>query len=85
VGIRPEGKAPVREDARLIDPDSGTDIGAVTSGGYGPSVGAPVAMGYVERGYSEPGTPVQALVRGRPRDCTVAKLPFVPHRTKHAA
>ena len=82
VGLRPEGKAPVRDGARLLDADSEQDIGVVTSGGYGPSVGAPVAMGYVDRAYSAPDTTVTALVRGKPRLCRVVKLPFVPHRTK---
>jgi aminomethyltransferase len=78
VGLRPEGKAPVREGARLIDPESGEDIGVVTSGGYAPSVGAPVAMGYVAPDHSAPETVVHALVRGKPRPCRVVKPPFVP-------
>lgn len=81
VGLKPEGKAPVREDTRLVEPDSGQDIGVVTSGGYGPSVGGPVAMGYVARDYAAPDTTVHALVRGKARPCRVVKLPFVAHRT----
>jgi aminomethyltransferase len=81
VGLKPEGKAPVREETRLVDPDTEQDIGVVTSGGYGPSVGGPVAMGYVAREYAAPDTTVHALVRGKPRPCRVAKLPFVAHRT----
>ena len=81
VGLKPEGKAPVREGATLVDPDSGSEIGVVTSGGYGPSVGGPVAMGYVARTHAAPETAVAALVRGKQRPCHVAKLPFVAHRT----
>ncbi len=81
VGLRPEGKAPVREGATLIDPESGDQIGVVTSGGYGPSAGGPVAMGYVAREYAAPDTDIAALVRGKQRPCRVVKLPFVAHRT----
>ncbi len=81
VGLRPEGKAPVREGATLVDPERGAEIGVVTSGGYGPSVGAPVAMGYVERDYAAPETNIAAQVRGKQRPCRVVKLPFVAHRT----
>ncbi len=79
VGIRPAGRAPVREGAELVAPD-GAPIGTVTSGGFGPSVNAPVAMGYVTAASSEPGTPI--LTRGRRGDepAEVAPLPFVPSR-----
>jgi aminomethyltransferase len=52
----------------------------VTSGGYGPSVGAPVAMGYVAAAYAAEGTPLSLIVRGAARPAHVAPLPFVPHR-----
>jgi len=84
VGLKPDGKAPVREDTRLLDPDTGRDIGVVTSGGHGPSVGGPVAMGYVARDHAAPETTVHAMVRGKTRPCRVVKLPFVPHRTAGA-
>jgi glycine cleavage system T protein (aminomethyltransferase) len=76
VGIRPEGRAPVREGAELTD-TQGRAVGQVTSGGYGPTVGGPVAMGYVERAFAKPETALHALVRGKAHPVTVAKLPFV--------
>ncbi|MBK1669454.1 glycine cleavage system protein T [Rhodovibrio sodomensis] len=76
VGLLPEGRAPVREGAELYAPDGGGKIGTVTSGGFGPSVGAPVAMGYLQADYAKPGTAVDALVRGKPRRCRVARFPF---------
>ena len=79
VGLRPEGRAPVREGAELQD-GQGATVGRVTSGGFGPSVGAPVAMGYLDTGLAAADTAVTALVRGRELPCRVAKLPFAPHR-----
>ena len=79
VGLRPEGRAPVREGAELRD-GQGATVGRVTSGGFGPSVGAPVAMGYLDAGLAAPDTLVTALVRGRELPCRVARLPFAPHR-----
>ena len=79
VGIRPEGRAPAREDTEIVDP-AGNRIGRVTSGGFGPSVGGPVAMGYVERAHAAEGTALELLVRGTPRPGYVARLPFVPTR-----
>ncbi len=79
VGLRPEGRAPVREGAELVD-SQGRRIGQVTSGGFGPSVGGPVAMGYVEKEHAKPGTAVQAMVRGKPLAVTVTKMPFVEQR-----
>ncbi|CAM3715508.1 glycine cleavage system aminomethyltransferase GcvT [Litorimonas haliclonae] len=78
VGIKPDGKAPAREHTEVQDMDGNT-IGEITSGGYGPSVDGPVAMGYVARKFFKSGTPVQLLVRGKPRPATVVKLPFTPH------
>jgi aminomethyltransferase len=77
VGLRPEGKAPVREGAELVDPGDGRAIGHVTSGGYGPTVGAPVAMGYVGAAWAGPDSEVHALVRGKARPCRVVKMPFI--------
>jgi aminomethyltransferase len=79
VGIRPAGRAPIREGAEIIDPDGGV-IGVVTSGGFGATVNTPVAMGYVPPAFAEPGTTIQ--VRGRRGDeqAEIAALPFVPHR-----
>ncbi len=78
VGIKPDGKAPAREHTEVQDMDGNT-IGEITSGGYGPTVDGPVAMGYVARKFFKAGTPVQLLVRGKPRPATVVKLPFAPH------
>lgn len=77
VGLLVEGKMPVREGAKLFD--GNTEIGVVTSGGFAPSVGAPIAMGYVPRDHAEPGTALAAEVRGKRVACTVAAMPFVPH------
>ncbi|HRY25358.1 MAG TPA: glycine cleavage system aminomethyltransferase GcvT [Geminicoccaceae bacterium] len=79
VGIRPEGRAPAREGAAILD-GSGQAIGKVTSGGFGPTVDGPVAMGYVAGAAAEPGTPLQLEVRGRKLPARVEALPFVPHR-----
>ncbi len=79
VGIRPQGKAPVREGAKLVDAEGAT-VGMVTSGGYGPTVGGPVAMGYVDTALARPDTELQAIVRGRQHPINVVKLPFVKQR-----
>ncbi len=76
VGIRPAGRAPVREGTQLTDAD-GRAVGHVTSGGFGPTVGGPVAMGYVATPLATPGAEVFATVRGKALPVTVAKLPFV--------
>lgn len=81
VGIRPEGRAPVREGAELFL--NGEKVGVITSGGFGPTLDAPVAMGYVRSDLTKIGTKLEALLRGTPRPCTVAALPFVkPHYKK---
>ena len=79
VGLRPEGRVPVREGAELLDAE-GRGIGTVTSGGFGPTVGGPVAMGYVETAHAKPGMQVRALVRGKPQPLRVVRLPFVQQR-----
>jgi aminomethyltransferase len=83
VGLRPEGRAPVRAGAPLFaaEPDA-TPIGIVTSGGFGPSLGAPIAMGYVAVAASVPSTRMFAEVRGKRLPVVVARLPFVPARYK---
>jgi aminomethyltransferase len=82
VGIRAEGRQPAREGAEIWASGFGWSrrIGTLTSGGYGPSAGAPVAMGYVESAFATPGTAVRLLVRGKELPATVTSLPFVPHR-----
>ncbi len=79
VGIRPVGRAPAREGTEILEP-GGRPIGAVTSGGFGPTVGGPVAMGYVEAAFAEPGTEIVLKVRGREIPARVHPLPFVEHR-----
>jgi aminomethyltransferase len=81
VGVRPEGRAPAREGAPIAD-KTGRVIGRVTSGGFGPSADAPVAMGYVETAFAVDGTEIDLLVRGKPLAARVAPMPFVPHRYK---
>jgi len=78
VGIKPEGRAPAREHTEIQDLD-GNIIGEITSGGFGPSAGGPVAMGYVARKFFKSGTDVQLIVRGKARPAKVVKLPFAPH------
>ena len=80
VGIKPEGRAPMREHTKLFDSE-GTPIGEVTSGGFGPSVGGPLAMGYVETRCAKPDTPITAQVRGKMHDAMVVRLPFVEQRS----
>ena len=83
VGIKPEGRAPAREGTEIQN-EAGQTIGRVTSGGFGPTVGAPVAMGYVAHGYWDPGTAIRLLVRGVARPAHITELPFVPHRYRRA-
>jgi aminomethyltransferase len=79
VGLLVEGRQPVREGATVVDA-SGATIGHVTSGGYGPSVGAPIAMAYVPLAMATPGTRLQLSQRGKAHAATVTPMPFVPHR-----
>ena len=83
IGIRPDGRAPAREGAAVLDP-GGTRIGTITSGGFGPTAGGPVAMGYVTAEAAEIGAAVSLLVRDKPRPATIVKLPFVPHGYRRA-
>jgi aminomethyltransferase len=79
VGLLPQGKAPLREGAALLTPD-GRVVGRVASGGYSPSLSRPIAMGYVETAFAEPGVSLASELRGKPVDVIVTSLPFVPHR-----
>lgn len=79
VGLTIEGKAPVRGGATLTNA-AGEAIGSVTSGGFSPSLGRPIAMGYVSTVHAKPGESVSAEVRGRQIECSVTALPFVPQR-----
>jgi aminomethyltransferase len=78
IGIRFEGRAIAREGAEIVDA-SGAIIGRVTSGGFGPSVGAPIAMGYVLAPNATTGAPIGVMVRGKPLAAMIAALPFHPH------
>ncbi|MBI5264270.1 MAG: glycine cleavage system aminomethyltransferase GcvT [Bradyrhizobium sp.] len=83
VGLKPEGRAPVREGAPLfVDAASSEQIGTVTSGGFGPSLNAPMAMGYVPTALSALGTRVFAEVRGQRLPLQVASMPFVQNTYK---
>lgn len=79
VGLKPEGRQPVRAGTALFDND-GNAIGRVTSGGFGPSAGTPVAMGYVAAASAKAGTRLFADVRGTKIPVDVSPLPFTPHR-----
>ena len=79
VGLRPEGRAPARAGAGIVAED-GTAAGTITSGGFSPTLNAPIAMGYVRRDLATPGVRVNLTVRGRALPAQVAALPFVPHR-----
>ncbi|MEG3150230.1 glycine cleavage system aminomethyltransferase GcvT [Sphingomonas sp. ZT3P38] len=78
VGLLIEGRQPVREGAAVIDGD-GSEVGRVTSGGFAPSVGAPIAMGYVPTALAAPGTVIQIAQRGKVHQATVTAMPFIPH------
>ncbi len=76
VGILPDGRAPAREGTEITD-QSGNNIGVVTSGGFGPTVDGPIAMGYVSRENAAVDTMLQLTVRGKRLNSKVIKLPFV--------
>ena len=83
VGLRPEGRAPMREGVELFAAENdGVAVGVITSGGFGPTIGGPVAMGYVPTGLSKPGQPLWGEVRGKRLPLHVAALPFVPANFK---
>ncbi|MCU1730910.1 MULTISPECIES: glycine cleavage system aminomethyltransferase GcvT [unclassified Pseudomonas] len=79
VGLLPQERTPVREDAEIVD-EAGNIIGRVCSGGFGPTLGAPVAMGYVDNAHTALDTPVWAIVRGKRVAMKVSKMPFVAQR-----
>jgi aminomethyltransferase len=78
VGVAIKEKAPAREGVEIFK--DGRRIGAVTSGGFSPTLNAPISMGYVETQFSAPGTAIDLIVRGQARAAEIAPLPFVPHR-----
>ena len=75
VGILPEGRAPAREGTEIQDNDGNT-IGTITSGGFGPTVGGPIAMGYVATSFAEVGTSINLIVRGKALPGKIAAMPF---------
>ncbi len=79
VGLKPEGRAPAREHTEIQDA-GGNTIGEVTSGGFGPTEGGPIAMGYVTAAFAAPGTAVNLMVRGTARPAQIVPLPFLPSR-----
>lgn len=78
VGLALKDRAPAREGTEIAV--NGEIVGVVTSGGFGPTVGAPIAMGFVRTDLSAPGTQVDLMVRGKARPAEVVKTPFTPHR-----
>ena len=78
VGLEMDGRIPAREGAEILV--EGAAVGKVTSGGFGPSIGRPIAMGYVDRQFATPGTAVIVPVRGRGLPAKIVPMPFVPHR-----
>ena len=79
VGLLVDGRQPVREGAAVVDVE-GSDVGRVTSGGFAPSLGQPIAMAYVPLALSTPGTRITLAQRGKVHAATVTPMPFVPHR-----
>lgn len=79
VGIKPDGRAPAREGAEIAD-DTGSIIGVITSGGFGPTVGGPVALGYVDTAFAAEGSKLTLVVRGKGHLATVVRPPFTPQR-----
>lgn len=79
VGIKPEGRAPAREGAEIVDA-SGAPAGRITSGGFGPTVNGPIAMGYVRADLANDGTELGLLVRGQKLPARVVPMPFVQKR-----
>jgi len=76
VGLRPDGRAPARAGTPIVADH--TEAGTVTSGGFSPTLGAPIAMGYVRRDVAAPGTQLGLVIRGTTVPATVVTLPFVP-------
>ena len=83
VGLRPEGRAPMREGVQLFaDMDDDASIGTITSGGFGPTIGSPIAMGYLPSAHATIGTTVYGELRGKRLPLTVTPLPFIPANFK---
>lgn len=78
IGFKMKDKAPAREGAEIAH--GGEVVGIATSGGFGPTVGAPVGMGYVPAEIAKPGTEIELIVRGKARPAEIVKMPVVEHR-----
>ena len=83
MGVKPDGKAPAREGSEIAD-KAGRVVGRVTSGGFSPTLNAPIAMGYVETPLAKDGSEIDLIVRGKPMPARVVPMPFVPHRYRRA-
>lgn len=81
VGLRPTGRAPARHGVEITS-SAGDAVGIVTSGGFSPTLGMPISMGYVSSTHAEPGSEVGLRVRNQLHPAVVTELPFVPHRYK---
>jgi aminomethyltransferase len=79
VGLRLEGRAPAREGCEIVC-EGGEPLGRVTSGSFAPSVGGPIAMGYVAASHARIGTRLAVIIRGTPNPASVVSMPFIPHR-----
>ena len=77
MGLKVDGKRPVREGQAVMD-ESGREVGKICSGGYGPTVGGPIAMAYVARELAQPGTRLQAGAADKPQPVIVTAMPFTP-------
>ncbi len=84
IGLRVRAGPPAREGAEITDP-AGAVVGRVTSGGFSPCLGEPIAMGFVPPALAAPGAALKVLVRGQAREAEVVALPFVPHRYRRSA
>ena len=81
VGIKPDGRAPARDGTEIQNSD-GRKIGVITSGGFGPTVNGPIAMGYVDTAFADAGTKINLIVRGQAMPAQIIKLPFIPNNFK---
>lgn len=88
IGLQLEGRAAARHDTQILsvsgDPAGQNPIGYVTSGSFAPTLGGPIAMGYVLTEHAAPGTPLKVMIRGNPQPAEASKMPFVPHRYKRS-